>query len=301
MIKSITITNHLGESITLELRSPEKSGFFIRRVDGLGPSKANINTTDVLTKDGSIYNSARVNQRNIVLTLGLLAKASIEDSRQLLYKYFPIKKQVKIVVETDNRISETYGYVETNELDIFNKEQVAVISIICPNSYFYSAGLQTTTFSGVASQFSFPFSNESLTEKLLAFGQITSLTEQTIYYAGDAEIGVIISIHALASASNLAIHNMYTREEMRIDSAKLIALTGSGIIAGDDIIISTVKGEKFVVLMRSGEFFNILNTLDRNVGWFQLSKGDNVFAYTADSGLSTLQFTVDNKIVYEGI
>lgn len=45
MIKSITVTNYLGDSIKLELARPEESGFVVKSVTGLGPGSANINTT----------------------------------------------------------------------------------------------------------------------------------------------------------------------------------------------------------------------------------------------------------------
>ena len=88
---------------------------------------------------------------------------------------------------------------------------------------------------------------------------------------------------------------------MKIDSAKLLALTGSGIVVGDEIYISTVRNDKYVLLLRDGEYINILNTLEKRTDWFQLVKGDNIFAYTAEFGLTNLQFKVKNKIVYEGI
>lgn len=88
---------------------------------------------------------------------------------------------------------------------------------------------------------------------------------------------------------------------MRIDTDKLEAYTGSGIVAGDDIVICTVKGNKSITLIRGGKSTNILNCLEKNADWFQLAKGDNIFAYTAQSGGSNLQFKIENRIVYEGV
>ena len=56
MIKSITVKNYLNDQITLELTRPEKSGFIVESIDGLGPAKANINVTDISTNDGGIFN-----------------------------------------------------------------------------------------------------------------------------------------------------------------------------------------------------------------------------------------------------
>ena len=81
MIHSITVTNYLGDSLTLTLSRPEESGFIVMSVTGLGPAKANINTTEISTNDGALYNSARVTSRNIVLSLRFLFDPTIEDVR----------------------------------------------------------------------------------------------------------------------------------------------------------------------------------------------------------------------------
>lgn len=304
MIRSITVTNYLGDSIKLDLARPEKSGFVITSVTGLGSGKANINMTEVATNDGGLFNSSRLPSRNIVISLKYLWHDSIEEVRQLSYKYFPIKKRLTLLIETDNRQAEIDGYTETNEPTIFSKDEGSDISIVCPNPFFYSAGkngINTTIFYGVEPLFEFPFSNESLYECLLQMGEIQNQTEKTIVYSGDSEIGVTITIHAIGEARNITIYNTGTREIMRIDTDRLKAFTGSGIIAGDEIIICTVKGQKSITLLRNGKTTNILNCLDKNADWFQLAKGDNIFAYTVEEGRANLQFKIENRIIYEGV
>lgn len=304
MIRAVTFTNYLGDSIRLDLARPEESGFIIKSVTGLGPGKANINTMEIATNDGSLFNSSRMPSRNIVISLAYMWKDSIEDVRQLSYKYFPIKKKLTMLIETDNRQAEIEGYVESNDPTIFSKDEGSDISIVSPNPFFYSAGkdgINTTIFYGVEALFEFPFSNESLKDPLLEMGEIKNETEQVVVYNGDAEIGVTITIHAIGEASNIMIYNTGTREVMRIDTDKLEKFTGSGIIAGDEIIICTVKGNKSITLLRNGKTTNILNCLDKNADWFQLAKGDNIFAYTAEYGSTNLQFKIENRIVYEGV
>lgn len=301
MIKSVTITNYLGDSIKLDLLRPDLSGFQVLNIDGLGPVKADINTTVIASSDGELFNTARLSSRNIVLSLGFLWSPTIEDVRLKSYKYMPIKKPVTLVIETDNRVAEIKGYVESNEPNIFSKDQGTVISIVCPNPYFYSLESKETVFSGIESNFEFEFENNSLTDDLIEFGIIENLTEQTVYYSGDAETGVSIIIHALGDAKNITIYNTGTRESMKIDTDKLQTLTGHGLIAGDEIMISTVKGNKTIYLLRNGVTTNILNCLDRSADWFQLSKGDNIFTYIAESGGTNLQFRIISKVIYEGV
>lgn len=302
MIKSITVTNYLGDSIKLELTRPELSGFVVTSISGLGAGKADINVTDMSTNDGSLYNSARAQKRNIVLSLQYLFKSTIEDVRHLSYKYFPIKKKVKLLIETDNRNLEIEGYVESNDPNIFSKDESADISIICPYPFFYSGdGVQTTIFSGIEPMFEFPFSNESLNTNLLIMGELQNKTENVVVYNGDIETGITISIHAIGEARGISIYNVTTRESMLIDTDKIARFTGSGIVAGDDIIIRTVTGEKSVTLLRGGKTYNILNCINRNTDWFELVKGDNLFAYSAEFGMSNLQFKIENRLVYEGV
>ena len=307
MIYSIVVTNYLGDRIKLELGKPETSGFLIKSITGLGPAKANVNTTEVSTNDGSLFNSARLSQRNIVLDMVFINTVygeSIEDLRQKSYKYFPLKKSVELTIETDNRYVKTTGYVESNEPNIFSSQEGTQISIICPDPYFYSAGEDgnnVTNFYSIDPMFEFPSSNESLDEPLLVFGEIQIKTEGVITYHGDSEIGVMIYIHAIGPATNINIYNTETREVMRINTEKISSLTGKGIVASDDIVINTAKGEKSITLIREGVSYNILNCLDKNTDWFTLAKGDNIFAFTADSGVTNLQFRVENKVIYEGV
>lgn len=304
MIKSVTITNHIDESIKLDLFNPEESGFIIKSIEGLGPVKANINFKELATNDGSIDNSARLSSRNIVMSLQFMESPTIEETRLKSYKYFPIKRNIKFLIETDSRICETIGRVETNVPTIFSNAEGCQISILCPNPYFYSAGengTNQTIFYGTEPLFEFPFSNESLTEDLIEFGSIENRTEGTIYYDGDTEIGITIQIHAVGEAEGLVIYNTKTREIMRINDDKLKSLMGSGIQAGDEITITTSRGEKGIYMLRSGVTTNILNSLEKPIKWFQLSKGDNTFAYTASAGLTNLQFRIENKVIYEGV
>ena len=302
MIKSVIVTNYLGESVQLRLGELEpKSGLLITNIDGLGPAKANVNTTEMATNDGDVYNSSRLTKRNIVLTLRFGWVPTIEQARQNSYKYFPIKRRVGLLFETDNRICEVFGYVESNEPNIFSPESETKISIICPDPYFYSVEENVLSFYSMESLFEFPFENDSVSEPMIEMGSIQLKSEQTIYYTGDAETGIVINIHAIGSVSNVTIFNMGTREVMKLDTNRLQEMTGYGIIAGDDITISTVRGKKSVYLLRNGVRTNIINCLDKQADWFQLAKGDNVFAYTADAGSVNLQFKITNQIVYEGV
>lgn len=301
MIYSVEVTNHLGESLMLELADPWQCGLAIQEIKGLGPGKANINVTDISTSDGALFNSSRRDKRNIVFKIKMLPAPTIEDSRQRMYKYFPLKKKVTLHFITDNRDVKIDGYVENNDPVIFNKSVTSQISIICPDPYFYSIDTNHTMFHGEEPLFEFPFENEDLIQPTIEIGEIKFRAYRNIFYDGDEEIGITLSINANGTVKDINIFNIDTGERLRIDDAKLEALTGSGLVKGDKIIINTMNNRKGIKLIRDGITINILNALDRDSAWFKLHKGNNVFAYTVSEGNNFLHFSIDNDIIYEGI
>ena len=294
MIKTVIITNYRGESLTLDLANPYSSGYAVLSITGLGPNKATINDVEVTTNDGSVFNSAKVNPRNIVLNLEFMATDpdEVEALRQKTYKYFPLKKKLTFEIITDKRHVKIFGYTESNEPVIFSKNENTQISIICPYPFFQSVTERNRVmFYGEEPAFEFPFSNEG-EERVLEMGYVHMVTEANVLYTGDSEVGIIITIHAIGSAKNVSIFNLDTGESMKLKV---------DLVKGDDIIISTVKGDKYVHKLQDGVETNALNCIDRDADWFLLSKGDNLFAYTAEEGLRNLDFQIQNYILYEGV
>lgn len=300
MIKSVTVTNYLGESIEIELAFPEKSGFAITKIEGIASPKSDVNVTEVVTADGGLFNSSRMISRDIKIKM-LYYGVDIESIRQKSYKYFPSKRPVRLLFKNENRTIYASGYVEENKTNIFDKKEGSEITIVCPDPYFYALKNTETVFSGVVPLFEFPFDNNSVSENLIEMGNIVTKQYETVYYKGEAEVGVTIVIHSLGTVGTLTIYNIDTRQSMQINKEKLEALTGKGIVKGDTITICTEKFNKSITLLRSGVKTNILNCLERGTDWFTLNKGDNIFAYVTDEGASNVQFKVTNKVVYEGV
>lgn len=304
MIYSVTVTNYVGDSWEIELANPKKYGIAITDITGIDAVSADIYDQEMASSDGSIYTSSRAKKRNIVISAKLLPVDTVEKVRHLLYKMFPVKRSTTLRFKTETRVCEIDGYVESNAHVIFKDQVTVQISIICPYPYFHSAGNDgenITYFYGTEPMFEFPFSNESLDDNLIEFGSIVNKKENVITYGGDEDVGVTIRIDAFGEAGSITIYNVLTRESLHLDNEKLKTMTGSGIKQGDEIIISTVKNNKYIQLLRDGKYTNILNCLDRDSDWISLSNGDNVFAYETDSGADNLQFRIENDILYTGV
>lgn len=302
MIQSIEVINHLGESLVLELRSPEKSGLLVRSITGITPTNASVNVSEMATIDGGIVNSeVRTTYRNIVISLGFMFCPSIEDSRLLTYRYFPVKRKLRLKINTDKRSVYTEGYVESNEPDIFSSESSTQISIVCPDPNLYDISLSTIIFSGRDPMFEFPFSNESLTENLIELSRKKEDYSETIQYSGDSDIGFIMTVHALGEARNITIYNSEMREFTIINTDKIKTLTGIEFGSTDDLIISSIPGNRYVKLLRNGIYTNVLNCVDRTSDWLKLRKGLNTIAYTAEEGKENLEFKIEYRTAYEGV
>ena len=304
MINRLTVTNYLGDSWTLDLRRYWEWGIAITGITGIDAVEGEIFDQEMASSDGSNFTSSRAKKRNIVISASLLPVPTVEQVRHLLYKMFPVKHATTLRFDTESRSCEISGYVESNAHVIFKERVTIQVSIICPYPYFHSVGEngnKVTYFYGIEPMFEFPFSNESLEENLIEFGEIVNKKENVIVYEGDEDTGVIIRINALGSAGSVTIYNVLTRESMRLDNDKLQEMTGKGISQGDEISISTVKNDKYIQLLRDGIYTNILNCLDRDSDWIGLSNGDNVFAYEADSGADNLQFRVEHNVLYTGV
>lgn len=301
MIRSVTATNFLGESIKMELEKPWDVGFYVREITGLGPTNASINISDISGADGGEYNSARAENKSITVSLGFLEPFDIETLRQETYKYFPLKKKVQLTIETDNRTASIDGYVESNEPDIFSEDEGCSISIICPFPFFYSDD-NITVFRGIDQRFEFPYSNEGH-DPVTVIGEYQNHRYRAINYTGDVDTGVTILLHCLGIVENITIVNTTVREVMTIDTSKIAAMFGTehGLYTGDDVMISTVRGNRYITLFRGGVYYNILNTLPRGTDWVQVYKGENVFGYACETGLDNLEFRILNKVIYEGM
>ena len=319
MIKLLEVYNQYGDHLVFDFNDPCKTGLILTKIDGLGPGKASINTIELATTDGAIFNSARVGARNIVLTLLFDLDHNAEDMRLLTYRFFSLKHQVKLKITTDTRISNIEGYVESNEPGIFDKWEGTQISIICPDPFFHDVGDQKELRTEVTtSLFEIPydskhpldpalngFSNESLTEKLIEFGSLENGQNFEVKYNGDAEVGVKIEVVAEFGPISgiISFENTDTNKEFSFDISKFTVLHPSWaaeMLVGDKLIINTRVGQKKVSIERNGYSYNMMNCVSRDSEWFMLHRGKNSFTFHIENGAENAKITFINDTLYEG-
>lgn len=178
MIKSVTAINSNNEKLKMTLSTPEESGVLITNIDGLNPPKSDISMTNSPVIDGSFFNFARANNRNIVMDLRYIdSQMSIEEVRHLVYKIFKVKDLIRLIIETDSKVVATKGYVESNDVEIFSQNEGSQVSILCESAWLTSWSEQDEYiidyFSGIENLFEFPFYNESHNLLLYPYQQST--------------------------------------------------------------------------------------------------------------------------------
>ena len=182
---TLKIENTKGE--VFELRHNTQN-YVVADVQGLTRPSTTINTSACAGIDGSFFNSARMNQRNIVIDLVL--RGDIEANRQRLYSIFPAKTPCTVYFRNHNRNVKIKGYVETLEGDIFQMQEQMQISIICPKPFWEDMEAIYSELADFVKRFKFPFSIEEPIP-ISAYGDWGGVI---IENPGDVELGFTCTI-----------------------------------------------------------------------------------------------------------
>lgn len=114
----------------------------VRNIQGLDPVIASIGTAPFGSVDGEAFVGTSVKSRNIVLTLHPNPDWGVwtfEALRRLLYSYFMPKQEVRLVFYSDDMPTmDIRGIVETVAANPFSEDPEFLVSIICPDPYFYA-------------------------------------------------------------------------------------------------------------------------------------------------------------------
>ena len=280
---TLTATNSSGKSLQIT----QNSSYKLTAIDGLTSPTASINSSTIAGSDGSLFNSAKVESRNIVFTI--FFEPPIEKNRINLYRFFHIKDLVSIRYTNGSRDVTIAGYVESLEGSLFEMRQSVQVSILCLQPYFKSAAEIVEELSQTLDSFEFPFSID-LTG--IPFSEIDKTYMQNVYNNGDVSCGMIIELQATGTVVNPTIYDATNRTFMGLDKT---------LQAGDLVVINTNVGEKSIVLKSGGKTSNIINEISPGSTWFQIEPGETVFAYEVEDGEEWLSVTFHHNDLYGGV
>ena len=240
----------------------------IRDIEGLGPVKANVNTTQFGSFDGELYSGSSVGKRNIVLTVGLnpdWTLQSMADLRNSLYAYFMPKLWVRLRFTSDHMPDvQIDGYVESFEPNMFSKDPEIQISVICPKPNFVAVA--ATTVTGTV--------------------EIAPATGVAINYAGTVPTGGVLTISSSAGVTTytgpITVRNYGLAEEKFLVSSVLIDNTPK------QLVLNTKQGQKSIRQMSGGTLLaNLLTSITGVMTWPTLKPGSNNFSVVANTAGQT--------------
>lgn len=295
----LKVENEKGEILRL---SQNEGMYQVLEVDGLYPVKAQINTTEIAGVDGSKFNSSKLNERAITLTLKI--NGNIEQNRINLYRFFTTKKKCKLYYTNESREVYIEGYCEAHKIPQFTKSEKAQISIVCPNPYFKALDYIVTDMSSRVRMFKFPFSfggngathisAQTESDDAIPFSEIIAGRVSEVLNDSESETGVIIMITFTANINKLVITNAETTEQMDLRYA---------FHEDDYLVINTNIGEKSITLTRNGIKYNLFNALQSGASFLKLRVGFNYFSYAADNGTndSYVQLSFKYQPIYGGV
>lgn len=288
-MKSITVTNEQGFSMTFT--EVFTDGFLLENATGVQEAKADVIRTDNAMGDGSIWNSSRMKERNIVLTLRDLPHADHRRNRARLYRLFPIKSG-GLLTYTDGTVTRVIPvYCESIVADANKTANSFTVSLISPNPYFTDpepTDVALAAWEG-AFEFEFEFDAEALDTDVQEFGTRTEDLIVTCENAGDVPCGFVLTFSAAGTIADPGILNVDTGEQLTLN------LT---LGAGDSVAVDTRFGHRTAVLTSGGVQYNVFRYITAGSTFLQLPPGESHFTATLGGSAAT-SADLDISIRYE--
>ena len=287
---TLKIQNAAGELFEL---THNRSQYSLIHVTGLTPPKADINTSLAGTIDGAFYNSARVNMRNIVLTI--VIEGDIEANRQHLYRIFPIKSPCTVFFKNENMDVKIDGYVELVDGDLFSMREQMQISILCPRPYWSALGLVAYELSTTVAMFSFPFCIEATPG--VAISEYTHQPTIKIYNSGSVPCGFTADVEIAAESQGVSYLTLYN-----LTTQKRIGILGNVTLAATDKVrISTVPGSLAISMVHDGTKTNLINSMADGSEFFNLALGENILYFTCTGDIDDVDINIVPSFLFAGV
>jgi len=228
----------------------------IRSIDGLGPVKAEITSTNLAAGRGEVPQGSSTGKRNIVMNLGLNPDWRVQTLtalRQRLYAYFMPEEWCKLRFFSDEMPTvDIEGVVESVEPNIFSQDPEIQISVICFRPDFIEA--DTTVYFGTVDDGTTELEFDYIGTVTTGFELRIDRTPANPSYTGDITI----------ITKSPTDPQEFTAQGVTIDTTKYFKM-------------SSVPGAKRVqtVDLLDGDITNILSKMTDESVWPQLKYGKN--------------------------
>lgn len=273
MLTKVDVRNPEGSLLSLEL-TDISDGLIVEEVEGLDPVNASIVSSNNARRSGSQYQASRREERVITLKVAFKPDVAntVEDLRFRMYEYFMPDEAVKLTFHLDSGLEvDISGRVESCEAPLFAKEPVMEVVVICFDPDLVDP--DDVVFAGETTD--------------------TSSVETLTLPRGTVRVGFVMVMNIDRTIDEFTIYHTAPDGKLRqLDFAY-------NMLNGDILTISTVEGDKYARLNRSGTVTSALNGVLPQSSWLELSRGNNDIRVYAEG--DEIPYTLTYKHRYGGL
>lgn len=294
MINKIVYENERGVSVELSRNTP----LILFDVEGFDGMQSVLVSSKSAYQDGISISKTILKDR--VLTLNCYLEVDNEQQRHILkrklYNAFNPKFSGNMSIYTDANQLRGANNLRVIQAPLFNddyktpNELVSFqIQLAMPLPYFEDIDEIRADFGNDIGNFFFDLEIEEEGKELsIKNNSIVA----NIANMGDAETPLKVIFKAKSTVKNPSIYNVYTKEFIKINRT---------MQAGEEITVTTHKGNKRVESYLNGITSNIFNYLDLGSTFVWLDIGDNVIRYDADEMIEQLEVYLYYTNYYLGV
>lgn len=282
--------------------------FYLTNVSGQTNASATLASAIIGGIDGDIVNNAQATPRTIILDLHFKSGVNIEDAKRTILKIIKLKQRGGLIWTQNGRTVQIFGVVYEINMPRWTNSTVMQISLHCEQPYWEDVDEVIKQISEARSLHYFtdnPVNMLYFPENGLPLGEYDTIRTKSFHNNGDVSVGLEISILAHDTVTNPIIydqHGNYFGVGYEYESGSGGADIGAAWVsnplimkAGDNIIITTHKGQKNVTL----NGVNIYDKIKPNSTWLQLDTGDNTFSINSDDeSINNMSFSLTYKQRY---
>lgn len=283
MIDSLVLTN----TVTLQsvLLDKDNSELVLDEAD-LGTVEGTHHSYKYVSQVGVYIDSTTLEQRVVAISGWVIGNTydELKANKAVLNKLINPLHTVEVVVQDkykldfkpDFSVKYSASYEENNE--VLCK---FLIQGTCADPMFTTKDKQTALIASIIPKFRFPLVIPQNNGILMGLREPLLLA--TLNNGGDIDTGLLITFSCTSTVTNPSLLNVDTREFIKINKT---------MSAGEQIIVSTGSGEKYIKGIVSGEVSNYFKYMDFDSTWLQLHTGENILKYDADDNVDGLEVLI---------
>ena len=283
MIESLVLTN----TVTLQsvLLDKDDSELVLDEAD-LGTVEGTHHSYKYVSQVGVYIDSTTLEQRTVSISGWVIGdtydelKVNKEILNRLVNPLHPIdaviQEKYKLTFKPDYSVKYSVSYEENNE--VLCK---FLIQGTCADPMFTTKDKQSALIASIIPKFRFPLIIPQSTGILMGLREPSLLA--TLNNGGDIDTGLLVTFSCTSTVTNPSLLNVDTREFIKINKV---------MSAGEQIIISTGSGEKYIKGIVNGVEYNYFKYMDFDSAWLQLHTGENTLKYDADNNVDGLEVLI---------